>query len=234
MSKKKRPPVAGRRSNYAHLTEVNLQDVCHRNVKRIRGSPGREASIPLLMSRARLREPTKLSPGGFQISCPYQPERPLRRNLGKKTERSGVYAHPELAPALSLDLGKKKRPPGTGRRSNYAHLTEVNLQDLCHRNVKRVRGSPGREASIPLLMSKARLREPIKLSPGGFQTSCPYQPERQFPRNLGKKPPPVSGRRSTSRRRYGGRSPESMLIRSLLRHLFSNQLGRGQKKNAPQ
>ena len=84
-----------------------------------------------------------------------------------------------------------------------------------------------------LLMSKARLREPIKLSPGGFQTSCPYQPERQFPRNLGKKTPPVSGRRSTSRRRYGGRSPESMLIRSLLRHSLSNQLGRGQKKTPP-
>ena len=35
MSKKKRPPVAGRRSNYAHLTDINLQALCHRNVKRV-------------------------------------------------------------------------------------------------------------------------------------------------------------------------------------------------------
>ena len=35
-------------------------------------------------------------------------------------------------------MSKKKRPPVTGRRSNYAHLTEVNLQAFHHRFVKRV------------------------------------------------------------------------------------------------
>ena len=40
--------------------------------------------------------------------------------------------------ATNLDVGKKKRPPVTGRRSNYAHLTDINLQAPRHSFVKRV------------------------------------------------------------------------------------------------
>ena len=35
-----------------------------------------------------------------------------------------------------LGRGQKKRPPVTGRRSNYAHLTDINLQAPRHNSVK--------------------------------------------------------------------------------------------------
>ena len=68
---------------------------------------------------------------------------------GPQAPRSGVlrrakpevYAHESLLRHSFSDQpghGQKKRPPVAGRRSNYAHLTDINLQALCHRNVKRV------------------------------------------------------------------------------------------------
>ena len=77
------------------LTSIYKPSVIE-TLKSFAGLQGEKRRIPVLMSRSRLRESTKLSPRGFQTSWLYRSERPLTRNLGKKT------------------------PPSTGRRSNYA------------------------------------------------------------------------------------------------------------------
>ena len=51
-----------------------------------------------------------------------------------------------------LDFWAKKTPPVSGWRSNYAHLTEVNLQPHRHRNVNSLlrasSGPLGRSESV--------------------------------------------------------------------------------------
>ena len=99
--------------------------------------------------------------------------------------------------------------------------------------LKNFAGLQGEKRRIPVLMSRSRLRESTKLSPRGFQTSCPT--------NLNARSAEIWAKKNATRFGVAVHKPkalrseaESMLIRSLLRHSFSNQLGRGQKKTPPQ
>jgi len=53
----------------------------------------------------------------------------------------GGMIHPQLmhdpVTGDAPTFGQKKTPPVSGRRSNYAHLTEVNIPTLRHRSVKK-------------------------------------------------------------------------------------------------
>ena len=56
--------------------------------------------------------------------------------------------------------------------------------------LKNFAGLQGEKRRIPVLMFRSRLREPTKLSPGGFQTNCPTNLNNHSAEIWAKKTPP--------------------------------------------
>ena len=110
MSKKKRPPVTGRRSNYAHLTEVNLQAFHHRFVKRVhRVFTARSVYYSCVPHPARNIQ-TSAGRIGLQINS--QLIRVSKHSIvshRSPASESGIFLLSEL-----LKMGKKKRHPFRG------------------------------------------------------------------------------------------------------------------------
>ena len=65
---KKTPPVSGWRSNYAHLTDINLQDLCHRNVKRVHSVFTGGSADSSLIPQAGRKIQTSAGRNGLQIN----------------------------------------------------------------------------------------------------------------------------------------------------------------------
>jgi len=151
---KKTPPVTGRRSNYAHLTDINLQALCHRNVKRVHSVFTGGSADSSLIPQAGRKIQTSAGRNGLQINS--QLIRVSKHSIvshRSPASESGIFLLSEL-----LKMGKKKRHPFRGGGPTMLiSLTSIYKTSVIE-TLKEFTASLQGEAPIPASFHKRLVR----------------------------------------------------------------------------